>query len=77
MKSVAWYLVKNGFQGSVSLMSEMGYNFINFVLVGRLDAFSIAALGLGTITMHALVMSFDYGLNGAIDTYVSLAFGGK
>jgi len=56
--------------------AEIAQESINMAIIGLLgDTTALAAVGLGYMIIYMLVMATSFGLNTAIETLVSQAFG--
>ena len=62
----------------LGLFFETSVEIINLVFIGRLnDPISFAGIGLGTLLMNFVAISFITGICGGLDTLVSQAYGAK
>ena len=60
----------------VTMFVLMIQEIVNLVFVGRLDnPAMLAGVGMGNLTMNILSLSIAYGLNGALESLVSQAYG--
>mmetsp|Transcript_2104 Transcript_2104/g.2678 ORF Transcript_2104/g.2678 Transcript_2104/m.2678 type:complete len:82 (-) Transcript_2104:48-293(-) len=63
---------------TINLIFEMLVEVSNIVFAGHLnDSVALAGVGLGNMMLNVTTVSIGVGLNGAIDTLVSQAFGDK
>ena len=63
---------------TVNLVFEMLVEVVNIVFAGHLnDSLTLAGVGLGNLMVNITAIAVSVGMNGAIDTLVSQAYGDK
>ena len=68
--------LKFAFPSIASLLFVMVMQIINTVFINNIDdPYQLAGIGMGNMTINILGYSFILGLNSAIDTFVSHAYG--
>ena len=73
---IAFEIIIKSIPSIFGLLFEFFVEFINLAYVGHLnDPVTIGGVGLGNMMLALFILSFWVGLNGAIDTLVSQAYG--
>ena len=72
------HIISNSIPSTLGLSCESLVYAINLVFIGHLeDRVALAGVGLGNMMIIITCFSVGIGLNGAIDTLVSQAYGNK
>jgi len=73
-----WKIWKIALPAMISLFFQFFAEAVNTYYVGNLnDTFMLAGIGLGNMTINIFCFAVFMGLNGAIETLVSQAYGSK
>lgn len=73
-----WALAKVALPASVTMVFSMLMDLVNMIFVGHLgDSAKIAGIGLGNMYVNIISQSIILGLNGAIATLASQAYGAE
>lgn len=65
-------ILKISFPAMISMVFNMLIELINTVFVGHLnDPYKLAGVGIGNMTVNIIAMSIIYGLNSALETFIS------
>lgn len=77
-KDASWNILKTSVPSILGLIFEMLIEVVNLMFIGHLDdPVALAGVGLGNMMLTMICFSIGVGLNGAIDTLVSQAYGDK
>lgn len=71
-------IAKASLPSALGLIFEMLVEVINMMFIGHLnDPVALGAVGLGNMLVNMVCFSIGVGINGAVDTLVSQAYGDK
>ena len=71
-------IIKASVPSIAGLVFQMLVEVVNLVVVGHLnDPVALGGVGLGNLLINVVCFSIGMGLNGALDTLVSQAYGDK
>lgn len=71
-------IAKASIPSALGLIFEMLVEVINMMFIGHLnDPVALGAVGLGNMLVNMVCFSIGTGINGAVDTLVSQAYGDK
>ena len=77
-RRAAWNILKPSLPSIFGLVFQMLVEIVNLIFIGNLnDPVALAGVGLGNMLINMICFSIGMGLNGAIDTLVSQAYGDK
>jgi len=77
-KTIAWNLIKNAAPTALSLILEITLQLICMAFIGHKSGTIVFdGIGLGILLVNMVSTSITMGLNGALDTLVSQAYGSK
>lgn len=72
-------MIKIALPAALSMFLSMSQSFVNVIFVSRCahetDGTKVAGIGMGIMVSNMLVMAPSFGLNSAIETFVSQALG--
>ena len=74
-----WSLTRVAIPACITMVFSMLMDLVNMIFVGRYlpDSAKIAGVGLGNMYINVVSQSIIKGLNGAISTLASQAYGAK
>lgn len=77
-RRAAWNILKPSLPSILGLVFQMLVEIVNLIFIGNLnDPVALAGVGLGNMLINMICYSIGMGLNGAIDTLVSQAYGDR
>ena len=73
-----WKIAKVALPASVTMVFSMLMDLVNMIFIGHLnDSAKVAGVGLGNMYVNIVCQSLIIGLNGAISTLASQAYGAE